>query len=46
LIRGRTNKVIAQRLGVSESTIKTHVNRIYEKLEVRTRIDLSTLAVE
>jgi DNA-binding NarL/FixJ family response regulator len=28
LIRGRTNKTIAQRLGVSESTVKTQVGRI------------------
>lgn len=46
LIRGRTNKTIAQMLGVSESTVKTHVTRIYEKIEVRTRLDLLSLAIE
>jgi len=46
LIRGRTNKQIAQRLGVTDHTVKTQVNRIYEKLEVRNRLDLLTLAIE
>jgi DNA-binding NarL/FixJ family response regulator len=45
-VRGRTNKQIAQRLGVTDHTVKTQVNRIYEKLEVRNRIDLLTLAME
>jgi DNA-binding NarL/FixJ family response regulator len=46
LVRGRTNKQIAQRLGVTDHTVKTQVNRIYEKLEVRNRVDLFALAVE
>ncbi len=46
LIRGRTNREIAKLLGISESTVKTFVNRIYEKLEVRTRLDLLSLAIE
>jgi DNA-binding NarL/FixJ family response regulator len=33
-------------LGVSESTVRTFVTRIYEKLEVRTRLDLLSLAIE
>jgi DNA-binding NarL/FixJ family response regulator len=46
LVRGRTNKQIAQRLGVTDHTVKSQVNRIYEKLEVRNRLDLLTLAIE
>ena len=46
LVRGRTNKQIAQRLGVTDHTVKTQVNRIYAKLEVRNRVDLFALAVE
>jgi hypothetical protein len=38
--------MIAKLLGVSESTVKTFVTRIYEKLEVRTRLDLLSLAIE
>ena len=37
LVCGRTNKQIAQRLGVTDHTVKTQVTRIYEKLEVRNR---------
>jgi DNA-binding CsgD family transcriptional regulator len=31
---------------VSESTVKTHVLHIYEKFNVRTRLDLISLAIE
>jgi DNA-binding NarL/FixJ family response regulator len=34
---GRPNKVIAQELGISESTIKVHVHRIMKKLKVQNR---------
>lgn len=37
---------IAQRLGVTDHTVKTQVTRIYEKLEVRNRLDLLRLAIE
>jgi DNA-binding NarL/FixJ family response regulator len=46
LARGRTNKAIAQLLDVSDSTVKTHVLHIYDKLDVRTRLDLISLAIE
>jgi DNA-binding CsgD family transcriptional regulator len=39
LAAGRSNKEIAQRLGVSPNTVKTHVARLYEKLEARRRTD-------
>ncbi len=34
---GMTNQEIAEQLVVSISTVKTHINRTYRKLEVRTR---------
>jgi DNA-binding NarL/FixJ family response regulator len=37
LAAGRSNKEIAQRLGVSPNTVKTHVARLFEKLAVRRR---------
>lgn len=37
---------IVQRLGVTEHTVKTEVNRIYEKLEVWNRLALLALAIE
>jgi DNA-binding NarL/FixJ family response regulator len=37
LRRGRTNKEIASRLGVSTTTINKHVQQVLKKLQVRTR---------
>ncbi|TMF71523.1 MAG: helix-turn-helix transcriptional regulator, partial [Chloroflexi bacterium] len=37
LRRGRTNKEIAARLGVSLTTINKHVQQVLKKLHVRTR---------
>lgn len=37
LARGESNKELARRLGVSLSTVKTHLGHIYGKLEVRSR---------
>jgi DNA-binding NarL/FixJ family response regulator len=37
---GRTNKEIAGRIGITESTAKTHVRNIMRKLDVRSRKDL------
>jgi DNA-binding NarL/FixJ family response regulator len=34
---GRSNKVIAQRLGISESTVKAHLTRIFSELGVSDR---------
>lgn len=42
---GYRNSEIAERLGVSEGTIKTHLNNIYEKLNVRDRVGLAMHAV-
>lgn len=39
LASGRSNKEIAQRLGVSPNTIKTHVARLFEKLGARRRTE-------
>jgi ATP/maltotriose-dependent transcriptional regulator MalT len=41
-----TNKEIAQRLGISEETVKTHAANIYGKLEVRSRRDAVTRAYD
>ncbi len=37
LIEGKSNKLIARELDLSESTIKTHVQAIFERLGVKTR---------
>jgi len=36
---GASNKEIAQELGVSEGTVRTHLERLYRKLGVRSRTD-------
>lgn len=38
LASGQSNKEIARSLGISPNTVKTHVARIYEKLEVQRRV--------
>jgi DNA-binding NarL/FixJ family response regulator len=42
--QGRPNKIIAQELGISESTIKVHVHRIMKKLKVRNRTQAAMYA--
>lgn len=37
---GKTNKEIAEELGISLSTVKTHINNIYKKLGVSSREDI------
>ncbi len=40
---GKSNKEIADELSVSHSTIKTHVNNIYAKLQIANRAELKEL---
>jgi DNA-binding CsgD family transcriptional regulator len=43
LLAGKTNKEIASELFVSLSTIKTHVNNIFKKLNIQSRNEAKTL---
>jgi DNA-binding CsgD family transcriptional regulator len=38
LASGQSNKEMARTLGISPNTIKTHVARVYDKLEVERRV--------
>src|SRR6266446_236042 len=42
---GLRNAEIAQRLSITEATVKTHLNNIFEKLELRDRVELTVYAL-
>jgi len=44
VIRGQTNKQVANKLGATERTIKAHRHRVMEKMQVRTLAELVSLA--
>jgi DNA-binding NarL/FixJ family response regulator len=43
ICRGYRNKEIAQRLNITEQTVKSHCNRIYKKFNVSDRLQLALL---
>lgn len=45
LAHGLSNKEIADKLSISEQTVKTHVYNVFRKLEVGNRIELTLYAV-
>lgn len=46
LLKGRTYKMIAEELYLSENTVKTHVKNIYSKLQVKSKVELMGLMVD
>jgi two-component system NarL family response regulator len=46
LSKGPTNKEIARALGISDNTVRNHVNSIIEKLDVSDRTEAATTAIQ
>ena len=46
IAKGRTNQEIAAELFISLSTVKTHITRIQEKLDVRNRVEIAAWSWE
>jgi len=45
LVEGYSNPAMAEKLSVSNSTIKTHVSHILKKLDVNSRLEAASLAI-
>ncbi|HKD68284.1 MAG TPA: response regulator transcription factor [Candidatus Binataceae bacterium] len=43
---GMRNAQVAQRLSISESTVKTHLNNVFQKLGLRDRLELTHYAIK
>jgi DNA-binding CsgD family transcriptional regulator len=46
LATGASRRAVAAQLSVSEHTVRHHLEHIYTKLDVRTRVDATLFAVE
>jgi DNA-binding NarL/FixJ family response regulator len=44
--KGSTNRQIAEELGLSEKTVKNHINNIYSKLHIQSRLEARLRAAE
>ena len=46
LLNGRTYKMIAEELYLSENTVKTHIKNIYSKLNIKSKSELIKMISE
>jgi DNA-binding NarL/FixJ family response regulator len=46
LVAGASNKAIAAQLHLSENTVKTHISRIFDKLDVQSRAEAVAVALQ
>ena len=44
-MEGRSNRSIAQGIGISEPTVRKHIQRILTKLDARDRVHAAVIAV-
>ena len=42
---GLRNAEVAQRLSITEGTVKTHLNNVFSKLKIRDRVELTRYAI-
>ena len=45
LLRGHSTRSLAERLGISEDTVKTHRKNLYAKLDIATQAELFSLFI-
>lgn len=43
-VEGTGNRAIAERLSISVRTVEVHLGRVFAKLDVRNRVELTVLA--
>jgi len=43
--RGLRNAEVGQRLAIAEATVKTHLNKVFQKLAIRDRVELTRYAI-
>ena len=46
LTKGRTNKEIGNKLGITENTVKNHLKNILDKLHLENRVQAATFALQ
>ena len=46
VMTGKTNKVVARELGISDGTVKVHMKHILKKLELNTRVEAAVWAID
>ena len=44
--RGLSNRAIAEQAGIAQQTVKNHLSSIFQKMEVKSRVQLALLAVQ
>jgi len=46
LLKGRTYRMIAEELHITENTVKTHIKNIYAKFKIRSRTELMNIMLK